>query len=142
MSDVALMMRSVGIVQHVNGGWSSFSSVIAMSKQIPLLTTHRHAWNRLDDFAGKGGCPKELMKCDQMDSFFNTLNLTQYPLHERRAYMEQIDSINDILQRKPGLADRPSDQSLRFNELIARKKELEDYLTGVTPIRPSLYGYA
>jgi hypothetical protein len=66
MSDIAYMMGAAGIVQHVSGGWSSFSSVVAMAKQIPLITTQRYGFNRLDEFAGKGGSPQELMKCDQV----------------------------------------------------------------------------
>jgi hypothetical protein len=77
-----------------------------------------------------------------VDSFFGALNLTMRPLYERRKYIEQTEAIDEILMRKPDLVTKPPDQSLRYSELIARRKELGDYLTGVNPIKPSLYGYA
>ena len=142
MSDVSYMMGAAGIVQHVQAGWSSFSSVVAMAKQIPLITTQRYGFNRLDDFAGKGGSPHELMKCDQVETFFSALNLTTHLLHERHKYVEQTEAIDEILKRKPNLSHSPTDHSLRYSALIARRKELGDYLTGVNPIKPSLRGYA
>ena len=85
ISDIALMMGAAAIVQHVQAGWSSFSSVVAMAKQIPLVTTLRRGWNRLDDFSAHGGCPRELMKCSQLHEFWAALNVEQIPLHDTRA---------------------------------------------------------
>lgn len=38
-ADVAIMMRARGIVQHSPLGWSSFSSSVALIKQVPILST-------------------------------------------------------------------------------------------------------
>ncbi len=74
-------------LKHVlQDGWSSYSNVVAMAKQIPLLTTVRYGWNRLNDFAEKGGCPKEFAKCDAKDAFADALT---------RAMRAQLDLTSD-----------------------------------------------
>lgn len=70
MMDLDLLSNAAGIIQHVTLGWSAYSSTVAMAKGIPLVTTMRNGWSRLDDFREKGGCPPELMKCDQVGSFY------------------------------------------------------------------------
>ena len=101
--DVALLMGAAAIVQHVEKGWSSFSSVVAMAKQIPLVTTLRHGWNRLDDFATKGSCPQELMKCDQLHKFWDALNVEQFPLHESLRSAERLQALEHMqaLKKRP-----------------------------------------
>ena len=60
MRDWALMMKATGIIQHAPTAWSSYSSVVAMAKQIPLFSTWMQQPNVLTDFEAVGGCPKEL----------------------------------------------------------------------------------
>ena len=67
MRDLALMMSAIGIIQHTPSAWSSYSSVVAMARRIPLFSTWRGSQNRLDSFAAAGGTPKELTSCDPAD---------------------------------------------------------------------------
>lgn len=78
MMDLAILAHSSGIIQHVTSGWSAYSSTVAMAKQIPLVTTLKSGWNRLNDFHEKGGCPSELMKCDNVQTFLG--NFEQYKI--------------------------------------------------------------
>jgi len=59
-----------GIIQHAGEGWSSFSSVPAMAKSIPLLTTYFNGPHRYEYFERYGALPSELHTCNIMQKFF------------------------------------------------------------------------
>jgi hypothetical protein len=71
MRDLAVLLRSRGIIQHCTGGWSSFSSFPAMIRNIPLLQTYvanpknmEWDWTLLDIFAQVGPeLPQEIFSC-------------------------------------------------------------------------------
>lgn len=69
--DFALFLGASGIVQHANGGWSSYSSNPAMMAGVPLITTyHRHLQHhRFDVFENYGGVPENFHDCREINAF-------------------------------------------------------------------------
>ena len=73
MMDFRALLGASGIIQHASHGWSSYSSVAAMSRGIPLLNTwigpgeNRDAMylGTLAGFARTGGCPPELRSANR-----------------------------------------------------------------------------
>ena len=72
--DMATLLRARrGIVQHADEGWSAFSSVPALARGLPLITTyqgsakeHRHAfWRRF----GTDLVPSTFKSCGELDAF-------------------------------------------------------------------------
>ncbi len=64
MRDLAIMMQSVGLVQHTPSAWSSYSSTVAMARHIPLFSTWHGPYNVLTRFEEAGGKPEELTSCN------------------------------------------------------------------------------
>jgi hypothetical protein len=70
LCDFALLLNAAGIIQHSPNAWSSYSSVPAMMRGIPLLNTwiggadllshNTSSVGLLRSFAENGGCPDEL----------------------------------------------------------------------------------
>ena len=70
MRDFAVLLNATGIIQHSTNAWSSYSSVPAMMRGIPLLNTwiggadlrsqNTSSVGLLRSFAENGGCPVEL----------------------------------------------------------------------------------
>jgi hypothetical protein len=70
LCDFALLLNASGIIQHSTNAWSSYSSVPAMMRGIPLLNTwigraelrphNTSSVGLLHSFAENGGCPIEL----------------------------------------------------------------------------------
>jgi hypothetical protein len=70
LCDFALLLNATGIIQHSTNAWSSYSSVPAMMRGIPLLNTwiggadlrshNTSSVGLLRSFAENGGCPVEL----------------------------------------------------------------------------------
>ncbi len=62
-ADMQLAMNAAGIVQHASEGWSSFTSVPAMAKSIPLNNTYEGKGHRHEMFSHHGGLPEEFHMC-------------------------------------------------------------------------------
>ena len=82
-ADMQLALNAVAIVQHASEGWSSFTSVPAMAKSIPLINTyngreHRHAF-----FAHHGGLPAEFHTCMDIQAFIQTV-ARRFSQHDSR----------------------------------------------------------
>jgi hypothetical protein len=76
MRDLKMMMGAQGIIQHSPLGWSAFSSVIAMTKNIPMINTwNRYADHLLIDAEWKQGRPAELFTCRDMNDFVDQVSL-------------------------------------------------------------------
>ena len=74
-----LALNAAAIVQHALDGWSSFSSVPAMAKSIPLINTFYGREHRHTLFAHHNGLPEEFHTCMDMPRFLQrikTINKT------------------------------------------------------------------
>jgi hypothetical protein len=71
--DMRLLLGAAAIIQHASEGWSSFSSVPAMAKGIPLLNTYTGDGHRFDIFHANGHVPAEFFRCRQMQRFINAM---------------------------------------------------------------------
>ncbi len=69
--DMRLLLGAAAIIQHASEGWSSFSSVPAMAKGIPLLNTYSGEGHRYDIFQTQGRVPAEFYRCRQLQRFFD-----------------------------------------------------------------------
>ncbi len=69
LADMQLAMNAVAIVQHASEGWSSFTSVPAMAKSIPLINTYEGEGHRHAVFSHHGGLPVEFHMCKDMLDF-------------------------------------------------------------------------
>ncbi len=69
LQDMALALPSMAIVQHASEGWSSFTSVPAMARGIPLINTFNGCNHRFNLFRSHGQVPRELYTCEQMGAF-------------------------------------------------------------------------
>lgn len=68
--DIGLALNAAAIVQHASTGWSSYTSVPAMAKEIPLINTYTGSNHRYDVFAQyEGGLPEEFFSCTQVEVF-------------------------------------------------------------------------
>ena len=67
--DMRLLLGAAAIIQHASEGWSSFSSVPAMAKGIPLLNTFSGDGHRYDLFHANGHVPAEFYRCRQTRRF-------------------------------------------------------------------------
>lgn len=67
--DMALALNAVAIVQHASTGWSSYTSVPAMAKGIPLINTFSGRGHRFEVFASYGEVPREFHACHQTAAF-------------------------------------------------------------------------
>ena len=61
--DLALALSATAIVQHSATGWSSYTSVPAMARGIPLMNTYDGQNHRFDLFAKYGEVPREFHSC-------------------------------------------------------------------------------
>lgn len=75
--DMQLLLGAAAIIQHASEGWSSFSSVPAMAKGIPLLNTYTGDGHRYDIFHANGHVPAEFFQCRQMQRFINAMSARQ-----------------------------------------------------------------
>jgi hypothetical protein len=73
LSDLQILLGATGIVQHASEGWSSYSSVPAMAKAIPLINTYTGLDHRYKVFARYGEVPPEFHMCDQLAMFIDRL---------------------------------------------------------------------
>lgn len=80
--DIELALSATAIVQHASTGWSSYTSVPAMAKSIPLINTFTGSEHRFDFFARFGAIPTEFHSCKDMDSFMQKV---QKPDRKRRS---------------------------------------------------------
>jgi hypothetical protein len=60
---LALALSATAIVQHSATGWSSYTSVPAMARGIPLINTYDGLNHRFDLFASYGAVPQEFHSC-------------------------------------------------------------------------------
>ena len=67
--DLGQLLGASAIVQHVWGGWSSFSSVPALAASIPMITTFRGTPFRPGLFQAQGGAPPEMFACGRREAF-------------------------------------------------------------------------
>ncbi len=65
---VLLALSAVAIVQHASTGWSSYTSVPAMAKGIPLINTFTGNNHRFDLFSKHGEIPSEFYACHNIAS--------------------------------------------------------------------------
>jgi hypothetical protein len=87
-ADMVTLMNASAIIQHSYAGWSAFSSVIAMAKQIPLINTYiGRDDNLLLDFRRQGGCPAELRPTDTADA------LHRFALDVRLSVSERLQPV-------------------------------------------------
>ena len=68
-TDMQLVLGAAGIVQHASEGWSSYTSVPAMAKGIPLMNTYTGRDHRFDYFMQFGDLPEEFFSCRQIKRF-------------------------------------------------------------------------
>ena len=86
LRDFAVLLNATGIIQHSTNAWSSYSSVPAMIRGIPLLNTwiggidlapqNTSSVGLLRYFAENGGCPVELRSSkrnEEISIFLNTI---------------------------------------------------------------------
>jgi len=86
MRDFAVLLNATGIIQHAVHAWSSYSSVPAMMRGIPLLNTwvgreeanlkNASKVGLLRNFEENGGCPVELRsskRTEEVSVFINTV---------------------------------------------------------------------
>jgi hypothetical protein len=71
--DMQLLTAATGIIQHASEGWSSFSSVPAMAKGIPILSTFKRGGHRYEFFGKYGEIPDEFFNCSRMKHFFHSV---------------------------------------------------------------------
>jgi hypothetical protein len=69
LQDMSLALSATAIVQHASEGWSSFTSVPALAKRIPMINTFDGANHRFDLFGRHGKIPQEFYTCGQMGEF-------------------------------------------------------------------------
>ena len=69
LQDMSLALSATAIVQHASEGWSSFTSVPAMARGIPLINTFEGSDHRFDLFRSHGQVPRELYTCEQLGAF-------------------------------------------------------------------------
>lgn len=69
LQDMSLALSATAIVQHASEGWSSFTSVPAMARGIPLINTFNGSNHRYEQFRSHGKVPRELYTCEQMGAF-------------------------------------------------------------------------
>lgn len=67
--DILLALSAAAIVQHASTGWSSYTSVPAMAKGIPLINTFTGKNHRFDLFRKHGAVPSEFYACQDLESF-------------------------------------------------------------------------
>jgi hypothetical protein len=82
--DMKLALSAVAIVQHAPHGWSSFTSVPAMAKEIPLINTFTGADHRFNLFAEHNGLPAEFYSCQRMKDFLEVA-LKSYKRHLQKS---------------------------------------------------------
>jgi hypothetical protein len=86
LCDFAVLLNATAIIQHATNAWSSYSSVPAMMRGIPLLNTwigpndlasqNTSSIGLLRYFEENGGCPVELRSSkhkEQTSAFFDTV---------------------------------------------------------------------
>jgi hypothetical protein len=67
--DMSLMLSAIGIMQHAPRGYSSYSSVPAMAKGIPLLSTYKGPHHRWQNLRQAGELPSEFYTCGAQKAF-------------------------------------------------------------------------
>lgn len=67
--DVLLALSAVAIVQHASTGWSSYTSVPAMARGVPLINTFTGSNHRFDLFKRQGEVPREFYMCRETTAF-------------------------------------------------------------------------
>lgn len=72
--DMMLMANARGIVQHAHNAWSSFSTVPAMARGIPIITTFAGRSSFLDTLQVVGGVPPGLYTCSRRRGFLNAID--------------------------------------------------------------------
>jgi hypothetical protein len=77
-TDMQLALGAAAIVQHASEGWSSYTSVPAMAKEIPLINTYKGIRHRYSFFSQYGDLPPEFFSCSQFKRFVKmAVNLTK-----------------------------------------------------------------
>ena len=67
--DMSLMLSAIGIMQHAPRGYSSYSSVPAMAKGTPLLSTYKGPHHRWQNLRQAGELPSEFYTCGAQKAF-------------------------------------------------------------------------
>lgn len=67
--DMLLALNAAAIVQHSSTGWSSYTSVPAMARNIPLINTYTGPEHRYDFFKNHGEVPREFHRCHEIAAF-------------------------------------------------------------------------
>lgn len=67
--DVSLALSATAIVQHASTGWSSYTSVPAMMRGIPLINTFTGQGHRFEHFRRHGEVPREFHACHEKRDF-------------------------------------------------------------------------
>ena len=67
--DMMLLLNAHAVVQHAYNSWSSFSTVPALAKGTPLLTTHQRPSTLLTHLLSLDSWPPELYNCDHYRRF-------------------------------------------------------------------------
>lgn len=66
---MAMALSAVAIVQHASEGWSSYTSVPAMARGIPLINTFTGGGHRYAHFKHYGEVPPEFHACHEKSEF-------------------------------------------------------------------------
>ena len=69
--DMGLMLSATGIIQHAPRGYSSYSSVPAMAKGIPLISTYKGPYHRLTALSQLAALPTEFYTCSSQKAFLS-----------------------------------------------------------------------
>ena len=69
-----LLAARRGIVQHASDGWSAFSSVPAIARELPLLNTYDALEHRFDYCAKYAPVPQNWHRCRDVDAFLARLD--------------------------------------------------------------------
>ena len=70
---MSLMLNALGIVQHAQQGYSSYSSVPSMAHGVPLLSTYKGSKHRYIMYSELGEVPPEFHTCGQRKGFLMLL---------------------------------------------------------------------
>jgi hypothetical protein len=136
--DFDFLLAASAIVQHVWGGWSSYSHVPALASGSPIINTYIGSNHRMDYFKGHGSLPVEMYNCDQTKTFVTeTLKiLTRNKLIKQqvvgslttipsRIAVDCRKAIDSILPQVSHIYLAVSENHSRFGPL----GQLPDYLT-------------
>jgi hypothetical protein len=155
--DFDFLLAASGIVQHVWGGWSSFSHVPALASGVPIINTYIGGNHRMDFFKERGSLPAEMYDCGRAKQF---VTATLKVLERKKLIKQQVvgslttipsriatdcrKAIDSILPQVSHIHLAVSDNHSRFGPLGPLPLYLteEPYVSKVTVTRCPDYGAA